>query len=89
MGVLLKKFKEFHTNYSVLEKIDDRVPKEVLRWKYNQLAHIIKNLHSNKEIIIENIKNRENYGVFKRNYLIHSFTHHILLNTKVGPFILV
>ncbi len=67
MGVILNKFKEFHANYSVLEKIDNTLPKEVLRWKYNQLEPIIKNLHSKKEIIIENIKNRENYRVLKRN----------------------
>lgn len=67
LGVLLGEFKEFHANYSVLEKIVDKVPKEVLRWNYNHLADIIKNLHSNKEKIIENIKNRENYKVFKKN----------------------
>lgn len=67
LGVILKEFKEFHANYSVLEKIDDQIPKEVLRWKYNQLAPIIKNLLSNKEKIIKNIKNREYFQLFKRN----------------------
>ncbi len=60
LGVLLREFKEFHANYTVLKKIDENLPKEVLRWKYNQLEPIINNLHSNKELIIENIKNREN-----------------------------
>ncbi|HEC40413.1 hypothetical protein LCGC14_0697920 [marine sediment metagenome] len=67
LGVILKEFKEFHANYSVLEKIDGKVPKAVLRWNYNHLANIIKNLHSNKERILENIKNRENYRMFRRN----------------------
>ena len=80
LGVILKEFTEFHANYSVLDKIDDKTPKEVLRWNYNHLEAIIKNLLTNKEEIIQNIKNRENFQLFKRNehfYLVFE----ILSNT--------
>ncbi len=84
--VLLKVFKEFHANYSVLEKIDNKVPKEVLKLKYNQLVPIIKNLHHKKEIIIENIKNRENYRLFKRNEFFYLFVEILTITFEIYVF---
>ena len=66
LTILLKEFKEFHANYTVLTQIDDSIPNEILRWNYNQLEPIIRNLHSRKEEIIVNIKSRENYRILKR-----------------------
>lgn len=86
LGIILLQFKEFHANYSVLENINDVIPKEVLRWKYNQLSPIIKNLHSNKELIIENIKNRENYRVFKRNEYFYLIFKILALTSEIYVF---
>lgn len=84
--VLLKEFREFHANYTVLTKINDEIPKELLGWKYSQLELIIKNLRSRKDEIVDNIESRENYRIFKRSAYFYLLFNIIALTYEIYIF---
>jgi len=84
--VLLKEFKEFHANYTVLTRIDNEIPKEILRSNYDRLELIIKNLHPRKEEIIKNIKSHQNYLVFKRSEYFYLLFDMISLTYEIYVF---